>query len=252
MYSEGMRGTTTTATTTRAIAYLRVSTDEQAESGAGLDAQRAVIAAAATARGWELVAEHTDAGVSGKIAPQRRPALAAALEMLDRGDADVLVVAKSDRLARSVVALCDLLDRAEGANWSLVVLDTDVDTSTASGRLVASVIGCVAEWERRVISERTRAALATRKAAGMRLGRPVELPADTRLYIAAMHADGMSLRKIADTLTAEGVPTSRGGQWHASTVRSVLAGLDLDAAAHALRDAQMAYDQAEQAAAMTA
>jgi hypothetical protein len=62
----------------------------------------------------------------------------------------------------------------------------------------------------------------------------------------------MSLRTIAATLTAEGVPTSRGGLWHASTVRSVLAGLDLDAAAQALREAQLAYDQAEQAAAMTA
>jgi DNA invertase Pin-like site-specific DNA recombinase len=228
-----MRGTTTTTTTTRAIAYLRVSTDEQTQSGAGLDAQRATITAAATARGWELVAEHTDAGVSGGIAPHRRPALADALEMLDRGDADVLVVAKSDRLARSVVGLVDLLDRAERADWSLVVLDTDVDTSTASGRLVASVIGCVAEWERGIIRERTRDALAARKAAGMRLGRPVELADDTRQRIAAMHADGMSLRTIAATLTAEGVPTSRGGLWHASTVRSVLAGLDLDAAAHA-------------------
>lgn len=217
-------------TTRQAIAYLRVSTDEQADSGAGLDAQRAAIATAAASRGWELVGEYVDAGVSGGIAPERRPAMAEALAALDAGDADLLVVAKSDRLARSVVGLVGMLDRSERAAWSLVALDSDVDTSTASGRMVASMIGCVAEWERRVISERTTAALAARKAAGMRLGRPVELPEATRQRIAAMRADGDSLRTIAAALTADNVPTATGGKWHASTVTAVLRSLDLDAA----------------------
>ena len=221
--------------TTRVIAYLRVSTDEQADSGAGLDAQRATIAAAAATRGWELVGEYVDAGVSAKIAPERRPAMADALDALDAGNADVLVVAKSDRLARSVVGLVGMLDRAERAPWSLVALDSDVDTSTASGRLVASMIGCVAEWERRVISERTAAALATRKAAGVRLGRPVTLPDDTRHLIGSMRQHGMSLREIAAELTADDVPTATGGRWHASTVATVLRSLDLDAELEAAR-----------------
>jgi DNA invertase Pin-like site-specific DNA recombinase len=226
-----MTGATTTTTATRAVAYLRVSTDEQADSGAGLDAQMAAIEAAATARGWDLVAVHTDAGVSGGIAPTSRPALCDALAMLDGGNADVLVVAKSDRLARSVVGLVELLDRADRADWSLVVLDSDVDTSTAAGRLVASMIGCVAEWERRVISERTRAALATRKASGMRLGSPVTLEQATRDRIASLWADGLTLQAIANTLTAEMIPTARGGRWYPSTVAAVLRSLDLDAEA---------------------
>lgn len=220
---------------TRAVAYLRVSTDEQADSGAGLDAQRATIAAAAADRGWELVGEYVDAGVSGGIAPERRPAMADALAVLDAGGADVLAVAKSDRLARSVVGLVGMLDRSERAPWSLVALDSDVDTSTASGRMVASMIGCVAEWERRVISERTAAALATKKAAGVRLGRPVVLPDETRQLVASLRHHGMSLREIAATLTDEGIPTATGGRWHASTVRTVLRSLDLDAEADAAR-----------------
>lgn len=225
---------TTTTTRTRAIAYLRVSTEEQADSGAGIDAQRATIVAAAAARGWEIVAEQIDAAVSGKIAPERRPALRDALAMLDAGEADVLVVAKTDRLARSIVGLTGMLDRAEQAPWSMVILDSDVDTTTASGRLVTSMLGVIAEWERRVIAERTRAAMATRKAAGMRMGRPVTLDPFTRRRIVELRAGGMTLQAIADTLTADGVPTARGGTWRHTTVRAVLRSLELDAEAAAL------------------
>lgn len=214
--------------TLRAVAYLRVSTGEQADSGAGLEAQLATVSAAAASRGWQLVSVQTDAGVSGSVPVAERPALSAALALLEAGEADVLLVAKSDRLARSVVGLTGLLDQAEQADWSLCVLDSDVDTSTASGRLVASMLGCIAEWERRVISERTRSALAARKAAGMRLGRPVTLAAETRERVAALRGEGLTLQQVADRLTSEGVRTARGGQWHPSTVAGVLRSLELD------------------------
>ena len=220
-----------TTTTTRAVAYLRVSTGEQADSGAGLQAQLAAVTAAAASRGWELVAVHTDAGLSGALPAERRPELSAALELLDSGGADVLVVAKGDRLARSVVGLTGLLERVKRSAWSLVVLDTDVDTTTATGQLVAQLMGCVAEWERNVLAERTRAALAARKAAGMRLGRPVTLAADARSRVAELRAEGLTLQAVADQLTSEGVPTARGGSWSPSTVAGVLRSLELDSEA---------------------
>jgi DNA invertase Pin-like site-specific DNA recombinase len=224
---------TTTQTPLRAAAYLRVSTGEQADSGAGLQAQLATVTAAAAARGWELVAVFTDAGVSGSVPAERRPELSAALELLDTGGADLLVTAKGDRLARSVVGLTGLLERVKRSAWSLVVLDTDVDTTTATGQLVAQLMGCVAEWERNVIAERTRAALAARKAAGMRLGRPVTMPAETRAQVAELRERGLTLQQVADQLTADGVPTARGGRWYPSTVAGVLRSLKLDSEAAA-------------------
>ena len=216
---------------TRAITYRRVSTEDQAESGAGLDAQARTLADKITGRGWEHLADYSDEGISGKIAPADRPALSAALDALDAGEADVLVVAKLDRLTRSVGALAALLERADRARWSLVILDADVDTTTAGGRLVANVLGSVAEWERMVIGERTRAALASRKAQGMRLGRPVLLPGETRARVAALRSDGLSFAAVAARLTDEGTPTATGGRWHASTVRAVLSSLEADRAA---------------------
>ncbi len=123
-----------------------------------------------------------------------------------------------------------LLDRADRARWSLVILDADVDTTTAGGRLVANVLGSVSEWERMVIGERTKAALAQRKAEGVRLGRPVELPDETRQLVKALSDDGLSLRAIAARLTEQGIQTAKGGKWHASTVKAVLSSLELDVA----------------------
>ncbi|WP_373071109.1 recombinase family protein [Gemmatimonas sp.] len=221
----------TERTNPRVIAYRRVSTDEQSASGAGLDAQAARIAALVGAKGWTLTSTLTDEAVSGGVAPDARPALSEALSTLDAGHADVLIVAKLDRLTRSVSALGPLLDRAERHGWRLVILDADVDTTTAGGRLVANVLGSVAEWERAIIRERTRDALAARKAAGMRLGRPVEMPAEVRARVAHLAGSGLSLRAVAAQLTPEGVPTTRGGAWHASTVRAVVRSLALDAEA---------------------
>jgi len=227
----GMTKTTSTPTTTRAIGYIRVSTDDQAASGLGLDAQRETITRAAAARGWELVDVIVDAGVSGKIDPTKRPGFGAAVAMLDAGDADVLVVAKLDRLSRSIVGLSGLLDYSKAADWGLLLLDCDVDTSTAAGRMVAQVMGVMAQWEREVISERTTAAMGAAKARGQRLGRPVQLDHDTRQDILRQRWLGRSLQSIADTLTAQGVPTARGGRWHASTVAGVLRSWELDHAA---------------------
>ena len=210
----------------RVVLYTRVSTSEQAESGAGLAAQEAALRADATRRGWEIIDHLTDAGVSGK-SMTGRPALAQALHLVTGGAADALAVSKLDRLSRSLLDFAALMARAQAEGWALVALDVDVDTTTPSGRLVANVMASVAEWERETIGARTRDSLAARRAQGVVLGRPrtISLAAVTRAR--ALRADGLSFAACAEQLTSEGVPTAQGGaRWYPSTVRKVLLSAD--------------------------
>jgi DNA invertase Pin-like site-specific DNA recombinase len=216
---------------TRAIGYLRVSTDEQAMSGLGMAAQSHTITRAVEARGWTLAEMMTDDGKSGGT--MARPALTAALDALDAGAADVLVVAKIDRLSRSVLDYARITERSRRNGWSIVALDVDVDTSTPTGGLMANMTAAIAEWERQIISVRTIEALAAKRAAGARLGRPVTLPAEVRARIAAERAAGHTLQAIADGLTADGIATARGGKWTPATVRKVAQSVALDAEAAA-------------------
>jgi len=156
------------------VAYLRVSTEEQADSGAGLAAQEAAIRAECERRELPLLAMHTDAGVSGKFLV--RPALTAALANLDAGRGTVLMVSRLDRLTRSVHDASGLMQRAENSGWGLVALDAPVDTTTPAGRAMAQILSVFAELERRLIGERTKAALAIKRDQGVVLGRPRTLP----------------------------------------------------------------------------
>ncbi len=209
------------------IGYTRVSTDEQATSGAGLDAQRAMITAEAEQRGWTVVAWHTDEGISGSKPADDRPAGHAALEAMRNREAATLLVAKSDRLTRSVLDLAGLVARADREGWELTACDRTIDTSTPAGRFTTTVMGGVAELEREQIGARTREALAARKAAGVRLGRPSVLPTEVVARIVAERKDGATLWGIANVLTAGGIPTARGNaEWKAGSVRKVLLGQD--------------------------
>lgn len=204
------------------MAYLRVSTDEQADSGAGLAAQRTTIVSEADRRGWQVVAFEEDAGMSGK-ALAGRPGLLAALEALSSGQADVLIVSKLDRLSRSLLDFAELMARSQQEGWALVALDLGVDTSTPAGAFVATVISAASEWERKIIGVRTKEALAAKRASGVRLGRPSQLDPTVLDRIVRERAGGRTLQAIADDLNADGVPTTRGGQrWHVSTVRAGL------------------------------
>jgi DNA invertase Pin-like site-specific DNA recombinase len=208
---------------TEAIGYLRVSTDEQADSRAGLDAQRAAILAEAERRGWHLVEVIEDAGFSGK--DLNRPGIAAALDALRRHKADTLVVAKLDRLSRSMLDFAALMDRASREHWALVALDLGVDTTTPAGEMMANVLATFAQFERRLIGQRTRDALAIKRASGTLLGRRRTMPDAVLARIRAERAEGRTLRAIADGLTADAVPTVQGGmRWYASTVRKALVG----------------------------
>ena len=211
----------------RALTYGRVSTGRQASSGLSLDDQADTLADMVLRRGWLHVEHMTDPGVSGKRVTNRK-GLTAALEKLDRGEADILVAAKVDRVSRSTMDFAHLLDRAERHGWKVVVLDVDVDTTTAAGRLVVDVVAAAAAFESRRIGERVKATHAVRKAQGKRAGRAPVLPENVRLRIAAERAKGLSLGAIASILNNEGVATAMGGSWHASTVAHVLHSVELD------------------------
>jgi DNA invertase Pin-like site-specific DNA recombinase len=203
------------------IGYVRVSTEEQNVSGAGLEAQRAAIIAECDRRGWQLVDMLEDAGYSAK--DLRRPAIQAALETLQRGEARGLVVAKLDRLSRSMLDFTSVMATAQKQGWALVALDCAVDTTTPAGEAMANVLATFAQFERRLISQRTREALAVKRAQGVRLGRPLAMPAKIRRRIRRDHEHGATLTAIAAALNREGVPTAHGGaRWHPSTVRAAL------------------------------
>lgn len=203
---------------TTMIGYLRVSTEEQATSGLGLDAQRDTIQRYADAHGWDLI-WHADEGLSAKSLD--RPQLQAALDRLNVGpkrrDVDGIVVAKLDRLSRSVVDFAGVLELARARGWSLVAIDLGVDTSTATGEMVANVMMAVAQWERRVIGERTSAAMQAAKRAGRHMGRVSTLPEATGARLLALRATH-TLQATADALNDEGLTTATGTSWTENSV----------------------------------
>lgn len=204
---------------TRALGYIRVSTDEQAGSGAGLDAQRDAIQREADARGW-TIRWIEDAGVSGKSL--NRPGMDEALGLLAAGEADVLAVSKLDRVSRSVVDFCNLTERADREGWSLRVLDLGLDMTTPHGRMASQMMAVFAEFERRMISARTKDALRQKAANGVRIGRPRGPVNPLRRRLCDMRDAGMTYRAIADALNRDGTPTRNGGPWAAPTVRYIV------------------------------
>jgi DNA invertase Pin-like site-specific DNA recombinase len=206
----------------QAIGYVRVSTQEQADSGAGLDAQRAAIEAETERRAWTLVAIHEDAGASGKSI-DGRPGLQAALEAVEAADASGLVVAKLDRLSRSLLDFAALMERARRNHWSLVALDLGVDTSTPAGEMMAAVLATFAQFERRIIGQRTRDALAVKRAQGVQLGRPRTINDATVRRILELRSQGLTLAGVADVLNERDIPTPTGkGKWHPSGIARAL------------------------------
>ncbi|TXI53933.1 recombinase family protein [Mycolicibacter arupensis] len=197
--------------------YTRVSTDEQAISRNGLQAQRNAIDTDAVQRGWTI--EHfADEGVSGKaIGPQ----LQEVLQLLASGQGDGLVVAKLDRLSRSIVNAANIIQSAQEQGWSLVILDLGVDLTTAAGRMQAMMLVNFAQYERELISERTKAALAAKKRRGERIGRPrAAKPAVVRRIVAERQA-GSTYDAIASGLEADKILSPLGKPtWQRAMIRT--------------------------------
>lgn len=212
------------------LAYVRVSTEEQQRSGLGVEAQQAAIAAECTRRGWtyELF---QDLGCSGKHV---NPELRRGLDMLGTGQFDGLMVAKLDRLARSVRHASAIIDSAITQGWALVVLDNALDLTTPGGRAMANMLATFAELERDLIATRTREALAARKARGLPLGRRTAIPPAVLRRIVRDREQGCSFGRIAADLMDEGVLSPTGlPEWHESTVRRAYQSATRDIAAAA-------------------
>ena len=160
-----------------------------------------------------------------------RPALADAIAQIERGEAEALVVAKLDRLARSVHDFTGLVARSQKRGWALVVLDMELDMTQPAGKLMANILASFAEFERDLIGKRTREALAARQSQGVRLGRRRTLSDEVVGRLLAQREGGATFRQIADQLNKDRVPTGRGGrQWHPSTVRAAILAWNRDQA----------------------
>jgi site-specific DNA recombinase len=223
----------------KAIGYVRVSTDQQAESGLGLEAQRAAIATAALRLGLSLAQVRTDAGLSGSLDIEDRPGLLEAVADLRRGD--VLLIAKRDRLGRDViaVAMIERLIEKKGARIvSAAGEGTDSDSGDPTGILMRRIIDAFAEYERLLIGARTKAALRAKRARGERFSgqapygyrlsadrQRLEVDADEQQALAELarqRAAGRSWRAIADSLNRTGLVTRCGAPWRHQYVRNVL------------------------------
>lgn len=207
-----------TATRPKAIGYIRVSTNRQAENGYGLEAQREQIRGYCRAQGLELVALIPDV-MSGKRTDKLYGRIAA-ITAIRTGMANVLVVNTLDRSSRSMADGAKLVADAKVEGWRIVGLDgTDSDTVsqlTAHARLL------VAEEERELISKRTKQGLIRARQAGKQLGKPSTIDRDTVRRILKQRNAGCGTKAIAKALTESGVPAPKGGAWSYSTVRRVL------------------------------
>lgn len=210
----------------KAIGYVRVSTEKQADFGVSLDAQTAKIRAMAVVQGADLVDVIVDAGESAKSL--HRPGMARLLSLVDAGAMDTVVIAKLDRLTRSVADLAELLKRFERRGVSLVSVADSLDTRSAAGRLVLNIMVSVSQWEREAIGERTRDAMRHKRAKGERVGTVpfgyrlaadgVNLEADgleqgILLGISDLSSKGLTTRHIAAELNRHGLTTRRGTAW---------------------------------------
>jgi DNA invertase Pin-like site-specific DNA recombinase len=219
----------------KAIGYVRVSTDKQADRGVSLDAQVDKIRAMATVHDVELLDVVVDAGESAK--DLGRPGMARVLEMVAARAVEMVIIAKLDRLTRSVRDLAVLLEQFQRRGVSLVSVAESLDTGSASGRLVLNIMVSVSQWEREAIGERTRDAMAHKRANlefngnapfGFRLApdkRHVEPePGEQSILqrIQKLRKSGKSLRKIAAQLNRLEIRTRQGSPWRHEYVARVL------------------------------
>lgn len=216
----------------KAIGYIRVSTQGQADEGVSLEAQRAKIAAWCALNDAELVAVFEDAGISGS-SMNGREGLHAAMKATGKGMA--LVTYSISRLARSTKDLLHIAETIRARKAALVSVTEQIDTASAMGEFFFTVMGAIATLERKVTGERTKMALAHKRDKGEVYaatpfgfdaieGRLVEVKREAKIVAEILRARdaGASFAEIAATLNSRGIEGKRGGRWYASTVRYLI------------------------------
>ena len=221
-----------------AVGYVRVSTERQADQGVSLEAQEAKVRAMATVQGVTLTEVIIDGGESAKSL--KRPGLQRLLTMVETGKVQAVIVAKLDRMTRSVKDLCGLLELFEKRKVALVSVAESLDTGSAAGRLVITIMGAVSQWEREAIGERTRDALQHKRSNGERVGnieygyrlgpdgKHLEFDPTEQAALAdirALCAQRLSMRAIAAELNERGHTTRRDTPWRLESVARVLKGV---------------------------
>lgn len=227
------------------IAYLRVSTEMQGESGMGLAAQREAIEEGARRKGLNIELWQQDVASAGNL---ERPALTESLTLLEAGAYSGLIVAKLDRLSRSLLDFATLADKAAAEGWQLVVLDPELDMTTPSGRAMAQMLAVFAEFEREMISQRIKDALAAVKAHDAehgipdkpsvwhpdvsmrelhrgkqsRLGRPLRLAEPVASTMVRLHLRGLTPTEISRKLAEKDMLNSNGVPYDKHSVRLAL------------------------------
>lgn len=226
-------------TIVRACIYLRVSTDEQV-TGYGLDVQRERCRAQAIAKGWQIVNEYGDEGISGTKDETQRPGLSALLQSAENDEIDAVIVLALDRLGRKTSIVLSLVDKLTARDVALVSCKESLDTSTPQGQFVLTMFAALAQLERDTIIERTTAGRNLRgRRDGERGGRlPLGYVRDDDVIaidptwasvvrrVFDMRTAGHTLQNIADRLSDTSCIRS-GAKWYPSTVRSILKSREL-------------------------
>lgn len=205
-----------------AVVYVRVSTGKQAQGGHSLESQPQILTTIATRDGYTpLVLKETASGRNAS-----RPRLAEALELLRTKKAVALYALDIDRLARSTMHLLEIAQISKREGWRLVVVSSDVDTSTPAGEMFFTLAAAFAQYESRMISERVRRQHEARRNRGevwgLTTGPRTELPTGVVDEIFRLHEDGWGTSKIANHLKDKGVATARGGLWAAGTIAGII------------------------------
>lgn len=219
-----------------AVVYVRVSTARQAAEGVSLDAQEAACRAHAARLGLDVIAVHRDEGLSGRLAHDARPGLAAVLECTRAAPETAVLVYSLSRLGRSQRMVAELLDERGPYRLRLVSVTEPLDMTSAMGRAIAGVISAFAQLESDLASERTTAALAFARTKGVRPGpaplaeRPGGAELVARVRAVAVATPG-GAKAVAAALNAAGVASAQGRRWHATSVRRVLAARPAEAPA---------------------
>jgi len=219
--------------TKQAIGYIRVSSAQQAQEGVSLEAQQAKIEQWCSANGYELVNVFKDEGISGKRM-DTRPGLQDALASVKKGNAFVFY--SMSRVARSTKNMIEIGDMVAKKKGDMVSLTENIDTTTASGKMIFELFAVLAQFERNLVGERTASALRNKKSNNKKYcnktpygfkevdGRLEQVKQEVKVVaeIQQARAKGQTLQSIADGLNSRGIPTKTNKQWQPATIHLLL------------------------------